>query len=1278
MEQTQQLHYLERLKNRLPLGIYIPRRFAVADEASAVAVDMDRFRGMLRDREPELQELLNRRRVLILAEPGGGKSIVARAAVHQLIKRGNTVPIFVEMKEYRGKLNTLVHAVVSEMVVKGSENALAFIIDGIDEIPREYLKDFNKDIDAFMEAYPNSSMFATARQAFYVANKKVLPPFPNVFHLLDFSDKDIISFVEASGLDKDRFLSAVNHVDAHDEIRNPFILSIMVEQFRATNALKGLRSENLSYMVDRLILSRPLFNQHRQRRALRMIAVAMETYSRNELTESEAYQVIVQSMKMELDAAKSLLDELNASILKRTANGVAFQMKSYGEYLAAEALEDATLEKIRELAFVEYATPNESWRNTLSYLAELNPEVRILFVHEFPEWIISISPGALTDREKDVVLTRILESAALEGQLLTEHPNINLHNVARLLTEEMEPNLASDLESTNEVNSGNSLMILGVQQKVLNRVIPIALALATDQSKSVRLRHCGIVALINAGDSTLVPALIEALKPADPLHMNMVDTVGALCSAAQFDSVLPLILGDRGMLSATYYRFREFNTKDSLIQLLRYFVAHPNELNSYHAESYVEPILQLMDRYLDLEIAELCAELIVAMEGQLIYPDQSGPIPKIFRMLQQADKEGMVAKAVFERWKTGDKETIRRIYYLGGELGTITTKQTAEWLVEHKLIGLIKGIAPFTSGTTREVLRAHSGGIIDAQEDNAKYYQEEEARRRHESEIARNALIQQLLERTSLNDVLNDCHKLGRNHWPDLPPPKIEWLNKEISHILLKLDLPHSVIWKDSTLWQPVVLSLLLDIVSRYALKIEKDEFLLYAGQGISTEVVAEYFLREGLSQEALAVLDKLFLNPPSDRALESLISLVDKTGTWTPSIQNSLESLVRAEDDKGYLQTRVLHMLVRHGFDQVSLDNLRRKGASEDLRQQAFEVLVEQQHRPTIERGLSKLLSDSSRLASAEVRFPSKSDISWIGKIRDDFAWGKLSDLRAKALQSGLGTVVGIITNTLANIDRARTAKLIREQIASAPESWRAAQISNAISQESDARIEAAQQTPFENVIRKLKGNTSFGRLKLYCEGQTDIPVFRELLHQCTDVPDVLIDSVGGWNGLKAKDPELMLLGAKAVAVVMDGDNGRHLSTPGRPLTATGEGEMKRLTARGIKFYVLERYGIENYFPQRAIEKIVGRDLSKFFPIPESISVEEHLSLDRKGIVYRFRKWAARRLSLGAPTIQQPLYKKSKNAQLAQLLVLDRDLGLTDLCQIIRDLGSLAKQVAG
>src|SRR5438552_998595 len=100
--------YCQQLSSRLPLERYVERRFTTATDTGEVTVDMDfHFRGMLRDHEPTLSDILKHSRVLILAEPGGGKSMVARAAVHKLIAEQHRVPVYAELKEYRGDLSAL-------------------------------------------------------------------------------------------------------------------------------------------------------------------------------------------------------------------------------------------------------------------------------------------------------------------------------------------------------------------------------------------------------------------------------------------------------------------------------------------------------------------------------------------------------------------------------------------------------------------------------------------------------------------------------------------------------------------------------------------------------------------------------------------------------------------------------------------------------------------------------------------------------------------------------------------------------------------------------------------------------------------------------------------------------------------------------------------------------------------------------------------------------------------------------------------------------------------
>jgi hypothetical protein len=69
------------------------------------------------------------------------------------------------------------------------------------------------------------------------------------------------------------------------------------------------------------------------------------------------------------------------------------------------------------------------------------------------------------------------------------------------------------------------------------------------------------------------------------------------------------------------------------------------------------------------------------------------------------------------------------------------------------------------------------------------------------------------------------------------------------------------------------------------------------------------------------------------------------------------------------------------------------------------------------------------------------------------------------------------------------------------------------------------------------------------------------------------------------------------------------------------------RLSGLPIQLRVLERYAIENYFPQHTLEKIIGTDLTPFFPIIAHISALEQLSKNPQQFEIAWLEISLRRL---------------------------------------------------
>jgi hypothetical protein len=364
-----------------------------------------------------------------------------------------------------------------------------FVLDGVDEVPSNCRATLQRELKELLANDTTASVVLTCRQAFAAQHPEAFPPGLTTYHILDFDDENIDAYITHDGINPADFRAAVRNVDCEEEIRNPFVLTVMLEQYKAHGNLSGLRSDNVGYVIDRLIQSRPLFNAKRQQRALRMLAITCETTARNELTEDEALRVLREAIEIPPPTARQLLDELSQSILIRTATGISFQMRSYGEYLAADELHDKPVDRLKELAFLG-DTPVDTWQNAVTYLAEMNDKVRHYFARHHPAWLVNVSPGAFTEDERTTLLRQLLREINQAQTFLIDQENIPLRRRSRLLTPTMMTDLRAQLTSTQPHEAANALVLLGIRgHRPGQRHQPALRRPRTQAPRSTTLRH---------------------------------------------------------------------------------------------------------------------------------------------------------------------------------------------------------------------------------------------------------------------------------------------------------------------------------------------------------------------------------------------------------------------------------------------------------------------------------------------------------------------------------------------------------------------------------------------------------------------------------------------------------------------------------------------------------------------------------------------------------------------------------------------------------------------
>ena len=1231
--------YLDSLTERYPLPFFIERYFRTDEEWERVAGSDFRNVRLSSRTNATLDQVIARRAAIVLGEPGSGKSTIAKAAIGRMINE-DLVPIVAELRSYHDDLSALLATntpadLLDGADVDGRSVERTLILDGVDEIPYSLVERFVDDFERTLESNAYRHILLTSRQAFFAAKRRHFHSPPDSFYVLGFSERDVRTFFEHRGRDFDSFMDEVRRLGLHSEITNAFSLEVLFKTFTEVGALSSLRHEAVAHVVESLIASRPRVAADRQRRALRMLAVAMETASRNELIFDEAVQVLQASTPATDQEANELLDELTHSILVQTPNGISFQMRSYGEYLAAVELRGMTLDRVQLLVHHEHTgIPNDSWRNCVSYLAELHEGVRRSFALQNPDWVLAASPHSFTENERTSVITRLLDRLSERGHYIRRHPFLNADAVARFVTDDVRNRLMADVTNPDPPRAGNAMAILGACG--MSAVVEGALSIALTRDCPQLLRESAIGAVAAAGDSSLIPRLMESLAPNDQLHLSLVDCIGALTDAATIPIVLPLLMDTDALVSSAFHRFHELRSREAAEAFLEFLVARPLAVSSTRLGNYSDPMWDTMADLWDPRWAEAVADLLVAWEHKHVMEFDVQEAIEALRALP--DGGAQVAQIVLAKFLALGEAP----FYFAQVVAGLVTPAVAEWLTQqHNSRSLMEVLARFGTPAVRRTVAPHVDGLVERQDEAAAGVQADNEAR--EEQERRRIAEQQDVVSTGGNfdTVLLVLSRLNAKDWPELNAQRGVWLAQQCEDWLMQIDPIRSVRWHtENRLSYNEALPWLLRVIDHYGLRVENDVLLVDSLVACESGPVAEHHRRYGLSQPALEELERILADPTTATgALSNLLAFLGDVEISTTALGTALVSIADREGHPIHIRSWAIRLACSKGVPDDLLAALGSRLEGE-LNRAVEQGLLERQHRPTIERRIAAVLADDNAMQAGEAPFPHESDLVWIGHITSDVFWPRLVELRAQALRLELPNMAGLITGVMAKMNGVELAKVVREQIAVTPVAWQDVQELRATEYERDARLRQAQTTPFERIIQRLRRATTLSMFKIWCEGHTDGPTIDQFLAKLPGASElgIVTDSLGGWDRILSRSwpPDRLRDGCHDLVVLLDGDKGRDFSVAGHPLSANALRVRQILEDVGVELLVLERYAIENYFSQQACEEVLGPNLAGCFPLP----VDSSANL--------------------------PRHNKNDNARIASAMTID-DLVGTDLLAILK-----------
>jgi HEAT repeat protein len=934
-------------------------------------------------------------------------------------------------------------------------------------------------------------------------------------------------------------------------------------------------------------------------------------------------------------------------------------MRSHAEYLAAEELSGQSVERVKQLAFFEDDTPNDSWLNTISYLVEMHPGVRRYFLNNHPEWMLASWPSAFAPEEKHLLVQNLLAALSRSDQYLVNHPTVKLWQVAKFLTELDRTELGAQLDSENSAESANAMVLLSNMDET--SILPRARAIIKETKRADYTRYSAIICLINLKDRASIDELIGILDRDDPYYASVLDLIGAVSDPEDLPKVLPVILNTNVGLSSTHLRFREFVSATAVRVALTYLLRSPSTMASFRSQSYLDPMIEAVPEYWDAEIARLSAELLITLEANHVYPQPSELTSDFMKAVAMADKNRTFLQQVLAHYVVTATEPHFYAHWLGSQL----TVEIAEWLVQSKATRLIQRLSPsIFDENVRQVLKPAAGGYIEAQEENWRQYEREERKRKEKQQTEKEAVQQVLLTEMDFGRVVTKFYQTKPEYWPDLPGERAEWILREVSGALTSLDLEKNIFMGEGTSWSsPTWLRVLLSLTDHYNFAVPNDVELIKALRAWPETAIVNHYRRYGISAEAAQKLESMLRDEDlHEHMLSNVLSFLEQTGYRSAALVELLKELIGNGRRSESLRSRAIDLIGADPESTRFLASLYKETINGTMRDRLFVILVQKQYRPVVEASLSALLTDDNALREAESgsHIPyDESPVLWITKVQMPEVWNKLKHLRRRTLELALPNLCGLVTQTLRKLDLARLPSLVRTQVVFAPPAWIPQQKALAIEYEREARIVRAKSTPFETVLAKLKVTSSMLALRVWCEGKRDREILRALLRELGE--NELANSVrlvGGWSNFLAEDePDQWLTGCRRAVFIMDGDNGRNMSDPNSPYSDEAKAAFRRFEGHALKLYVLERHGIEHYIPRTVYEKLLGRDLTAFFPLPPTVSVEDHFVEEVGGTKTRF-------------------YSKSMNSQVAALITM-KDIAGTDLERILLEIREQSRRLA-
>lgn len=365
---------------------------------------------------------------LLIAAGQTGKTYEVKNLAFLLSQTDDVFPVVYEAKDFKDRNKKI------DIPFYYSEEHIVFIIDGIDEISGDELREsFYNQISNLKSEYPKLRILITCRRNYI--NSTISEKF-NLLFLNDLSYKEIKEIVNNSDIcTPDDFLNKIEDKTLYSIAGNPFFLKAMIRYYKEKNEIQENRLELYRYLINcsydteneknigKLIKKRTYGDTLLKKIALVLQFTERKSFSETELKENMGFN------DSQIESCMSF-----AIFHRDESHNYSFELNSFQMYYVVDFLMNKSYEKILNLiSYNKHDVPRirPEWYDVFELLLSSMKigDERRKYLQEWTfendiEALLNVDPNSLEDEFKDKIFKAILLN--YKEKKITSSPNMGI------------------------------------------------------------------------------------------------------------------------------------------------------------------------------------------------------------------------------------------------------------------------------------------------------------------------------------------------------------------------------------------------------------------------------------------------------------------------------------------------------------------------------------------------------------------------------------------------------------------------------------------------------------------------------------------------------------------------------------------------------------------------------------------------------------------------------------------------------------------------------------